>query len=153
MYESTMFHWRPPSNQTASVGLAQRLDDRLGVGHLRVGRVEHLHVLQPAREPRADHPLLLAHAHRAVGVSVAAGRRDDHGLRVRASRQFDERLDVPVPSVDPPPTMTSVPFGGPYSGGPSASTAPRGAVANISRRPAARRRSRLPHACPFHGAL
>jgi len=29
------------------------------------------------------------------------------------------RSTMPVPSVAPPPTMTSVPFAGPYSGGPS----------------------------------
>ena len=87
-----MFHWRPPLNQTASASL-QRLHERLGVGDLRIVRVQHPHVLQPALHPRLDDALLVVGADAAVVVPVAAGRRHDDELLVGAAGELDELLD------------------------------------------------------------
>jgi hypothetical protein len=79
------------------VRLAERLHERVAVRLARIGRVEHAHVLEPARDPRGDHLPLVVRAHAAVAMPISAGRRHDHELRRLPAGQLDESLDDAAP--------------------------------------------------------
>jgi hypothetical protein len=97
-----------------------------GVGHLRIGRVQHVYVLDTAPQPAGDDRGL------DIGLSEPSALRLPPLVGTTTNFPFSAPPPssmnfsmIVVPSVDPPPTMTSVPLGGPYSGGLSGAGAGR----------------------------
>jgi hypothetical protein len=84
-----------PAVEPHRVGFPQVLHERLGVGDLRVVRVEHRDVLQSAARPGADDVFFGIGVDLPLPVPIAACGRDDDEFLVRPPGQLDELLDDP----------------------------------------------------------
>ena len=158
-----LLQWRPPVNHTA-VASDRTFANSTVSAILRIVGVQHLHVLETARQPEPDDLRLHIHPHLASRVEIPVSRRHDDELAVDAAAELDELVyERRRQAHGRAAGDEERAVGGPYSGaaafaadghGAAVSVAVRGAraIAEISRTEAASSRLRV-MASPIVSAL